>query len=105
MSYMLDSFSIADRFILTMRIIQPARVQDVLSAYKEIFGVEDEKRLKEVIYSLHARMKAEGLLVPVRRGTYLLTAAGMAIAARSVKEREIDNRRLFLMKHQRRRYQ
>ncbi|NML75650.1 hypothetical protein HHL25_16080 [Rhizobium sp. S-51] len=100
-----DRFSIADRYILTMRIIQPARVQDVLRAYAEMWDVKEDDRLKDVIYSLHEKMREDGLLVDVRKGTYLLTAKGMEIAARFIKEREIDNRRLFLMKRQRRLYQ
>ncbi len=102
---MQDRFSITDRYILTMRIIQPARVQDVFSAYVELWDVEDRDRLKDIIYSLHDKMRADGLLVDVRRGTYILTAKGMEIAARFIKEREIDNRRLFLMKRQRKLYQ
>jgi predicted MarR family transcription regulator len=102
---MQDRFTVADRYILTMRIIQPARVQDVFSAYVELWDVEDKDRLKDIIYSLHDKMRADGLLVDVRRGTYILTAKGMEIAARFIKEREIDNRRLFLMKRQRKLYQ
>jgi predicted MarR family transcription regulator len=101
---MQDRFSIADKYILTMRIIQPARVQDILRAYADLWEAEEDERLKDVVYSLHEKMKEEGLLVDVRRGTYLLTAKGMEVAARFVKEREIDNRRLFLMKRQRRMY-
>jgi predicted MarR family transcription regulator len=88
-----------------MRIIQPARVQDVLKAYAELWDAEEDERLKNVIYGLHEKMREDGLLVDVRRGTYILTAKGMEIAARFIKEREIDNRRLFLMKRQRRLYQ
>ncbi|MGA6114765.1 hypothetical protein [Agrobacterium radiobacter] len=99
-----DKMSIADQYIVTMRIIQPARVQDVLNAYLELWQYDDRERVRAVIYSLHNKMKADGLLVDVRKGTYLLTAKGMQIAARFVKEREIDNRRLFLMKRQRRLY-
>lgn len=101
---MQDRFSIADKYILTMRIVQPARVQDVLKAYIELWEGEGDDRLKGVIYGLHEKMRVEGFLVEVRRGTYLLTAKGMEIAARFVKEREIDNRRMFLMKRQRRMY-
>ncbi|KAB1087871.1 hypothetical protein F4V91_16400 [Neorhizobium galegae] len=99
-----DKMSITDRYIVTMRIIQPARVQDVLSAYVELWEAEDRDKTKAVIYSLHEKMKSEGLLIDVRKGTYVLTEEGMQIAARLVKEREIDNRRLFLMKRQRRLY-
>lgn len=105
MSSMPGRFTVADRFILTMRIIQPARVQDVVEAYIQLWGSEDKEHLKSVIYSLHEKMKAEGMLLSVRRGTYVLTGEGMQIAARFLKEREIDNRRMFLMKRQRRLYQ
>lgn len=88
-----------------MRIIQPARVQDVLQAYIDLWDAESTTRLREAIYNLHADMRNDGLLVDVRRGTYILTSKGMEIAAKLAKEREIDNRRLFLMKRQRKLYQ
>lgn len=105
MSSIPDRYAVADRFILTMRIIQPARVQDVYHAYIELWGADENDRLKSVIYSLHEKMKTEGMLLSVRRGTYILTKEGMEIAARFLKERQIDNRRMFLMKRQRRLYQ
>lgn len=99
-----DRMSITDRYIVTMRIIQPARVQDVLHAYLELWESDNQEKAKTLIYSLHDKMKSEGFLIDVRKGTYILTQKGMQIAARLVKEREIDNRRLFLMKRQRRLY-
>lgn len=89
-----------------MRVIQPARVQDVASAYYEMWEVPEveRERVKEVIYAIHEKMRLDGLLIDVRRGTYILTAKGMEIAGKFVKERELDNRRLFLMKRQRRLY-
>lgn len=101
---MQDRFSIADKYIITLRIIQPARVQDIFRTYAELWEEKEDERLRDAIYSLHEKMKEEGFLIDVRRGTYLLTAKGMEIAAHFVKEREIDNRRLFLMKRQRRMY-
>lgn len=97
---MKDSMNLVDRYLVTLRIIQPARVQDVATAYAEMWG-DDQK---DQIYRLHERLKSDGLLVDIRRGTYVLTAKGMSVAATLVKEREIDNRRLFLMKRQRRLY-
>lgn len=89
---------------MTLRIIQPARVQDVLSAYIEMWGSDNHERTKNMIYSLHDKMKIEGLLIDIRKGTYILSEKGMQIAASLIKERTIDNRRLFLMKRQRRLY-
>lgn len=100
-----DRASIADRYLVTIRIIQPARIQDVLSAYLEMWGSDDEERTKDILYTLHEKMREGGFLIDVRKGTYILTEKGMQIAATLVKEREIDNRRLFLMKRQRRLYQ
>jgi DNA-binding PadR family transcriptional regulator len=99
-----DRISVADKYLVTMRIIQPARIQDVLSAYIQMWTDIDEARIKPILYALHEKMRAEGLLIDVRKGTYVLTAKGMQVASRLVKEREIDNRRLFLMKRQRRLY-
>lgn len=101
---MKDRMSIADRYIVTMRIIQPARVQDVYNAYLQLWGDNGKNHTKELIYILHDKMRSEGLLVDVRKGTYLLSERGMRVAAKLIKEREIDNRRLFLMKRQRRLY-
>ncbi|MBB3161338.1 putative heme/steroid binding protein [Rhizobium laguerreae] len=96
--------TLVDRYLVTLRIIQPARVQDVLSAYTEMWGDGNKDQLHEAIYKLHEKMKSDGLLIDIRKGTYVLTEKGMNVAATLVKEREIDNRRLFLMKRQRRLY-
>ena len=91
-------------YIVALRTVQPARVQDVLQAYTDIWGIEVTESVKQIVNAVHEKMRTDGYLVDVRKGTFVLDHRGMAIAARLVKERTLDNARLFLMKSQRKRY-
>lgn len=94
-----------EKYIVTLRVIQPARIQEIIKAYAEIWDVEATDNFVRTLRSIHQDMKSTGDIVSVRRGTYVLTGAGMAIAAKvSKKERHIDNARIFLMKDERKRY-
>lgn len=97
-------YSIAEKYVIALRIIQPARVQDIEKAIFEIWPPEDEIRTSEVVRDVHDKMRADGNLVSVRRGTYLLDSRGMEATKKIMKERDIDNIRMFLMKQQRKRY-
>lgn len=98
-------FVIYQNFFITHRIIQPARVQDVIKYYGEMWNVEMDEDTEATLRDLHKKMRDEKRLISVRRGTYVLDDNGMRIAADFIgKERAIDNARLFLMKRQRKRY-
>lgn len=97
-------YNIAEKYLLALRIIQPARVQDIEKAVTEIWPDQMDERTLSKIRSVHDKMLSADNLVSVRRGTYLLNQDGMNATQRLMKERDIDNIRMFLMKQQRRRY-
>jgi hypothetical protein len=97
-------YSLAEKYLLALRIIQPARIQDVERAVAEIWPDKAGKRNAEKLRAIHEKMRADGNLVSVRRGTYVLDLQGMSATKSLMKERDIDNIRMFLMKQQRRRY-
>lgn len=88
----------------TLRVIQPARVQDVFLHIPGIWGAQGDKVSKEAIYQVHEFFRSEALVVPVKRGSYILSAKGLAAANAMMKPRKFDNLRLFLMKKERRVY-
>ena len=96
--------SLASDYILILRLIQPARIQDIKRYYPEILGAELDEEISVGLDRIHQKMKLDSRIIPVRRGTYILDAQGMQIAAKQAKERDIDNARMFLMKKQRREY-
>lgn len=96
--------SLASDYILILRLIQPARIQDIKRYYPEIVGVELNDEISASLDRIHQKMKLDSRIIPVRRGTYILDVQGMRIAANQAKERDIDNARMFLMKKQRREY-
>jgi len=93
-----------ERYIIILRLIQPARIQDIINMHNTIFNITEEERISRLIKKIHDNMKREQRIIQVRRGTYILDAASMNIASRLVKERNLDNERIFLMKRQRKRY-
>lgn len=90
--------------MVVLRIIQPARIQDIHAAYIEMWSPNDEEAVHELIDVVFDKLKNEKLLIQLRKGSYILNSKGMEIATRYIKEREVDNRRMFLMKKQRRGY-
>lgn len=98
------NLSVAQKYLVTIRVIQPFRIQDVVKMYPEIWNVTMSPELEAILHSLHGKMKDEDHIKPVRRGTYTLTSKGMEVCADAVKERDIDNARMFLMKGLRKAY-
>lgn len=99
-----DGFS--DRvYIIALRIIQPARVQDIYNSLEHIFGDDIYKKItEEAIYTSHSQMKKSGLIISVRKGTYCLDNRTWNHARTLLKYYKLDNRRFFLMKTERKRY-
>lgn len=94
-----------ERFILTHRLMQPVRIAELIRDYPKVWGEDLDEDAERVLRQVHSRLKSEGKLIPVRRGTYVLDRHGMQVATNLVKrERDIDNARLFLMKKQRKQY-
>ena len=80
-------------------------MQDVIKFYWEIWCEEHNDDVENALREFHKKLRDEGKLIAVRRGTYVLDEKGMRLAARFIgKERTIDSARLFLMKKQRKKY-
>lgn len=97
-------YSLSEKYLLALRIVQPARVQDIERAVIEIWPSDGHERISAALRTIHQKMRDDGNLVSVRRGTYVLDSKGMSATQELMKERDIDNVRMFLMKQQRRRY-
>jgi len=95
---------LADQYIIALRIVQPARIQEIVAACGSIWAYEPSASDRSILSRVHEQMRDQGRLIAVRRGTYVLSADGMRVAARLLKERKMDNARMFLMKEQRKAY-
>lgn len=91
-------------YLVVLRLIQPARIQDIVRMFPEILDVEMTDDLALELEHIHARLRKSGRLISVRRGTFILDQQGMEITGKLVKERNLDNARMFLMKAQRKSY-
>ncbi|MEH6721627.1 MAG: hypothetical protein V7704_22370 [Aurantimonas endophytica] len=98
-----DSFS-SLLYLTTLRVIQPARVQDVLRSVPIVWGGALGDVSREAIYDIHDQFRLDELITPVKKGSYVLTAKGFEVADRLTKQRKLDNLRMFLMKRQRKSY-
>lgn len=74
------------------------------AAYIEMWNPSDTAAARELIDIIFEKLKSKKFLIQLRKGSYILNSKGMEIATRYIKEREVDNRRMFLMKKQRRGY-
>lgn len=95
---------LVDRYMIALRICQPARIQDILKTVLEIWPDMPVEETRSKLFEIHELMRATGAVHPVRRGTYILSERGLSASARVRKERILDNARIFLMKDQRKRY-
>jgi len=93
-------------YLSVLAVIQPARIQDIEASAVTFLGRElsDWLLRKDYFRKIHDDARNGGFVVAVRRGVYFLTPKGRQVVRREGLERSIDNRRLFLMKGQRRRY-
>ena len=99
-----DKRTLVSDYLVVMRLIQPARIQDVKRMMPRILGLEMTDELSAELDVVHAKLREDERLIAVRRGTYILDQQGMGIAAKLMKERNLDNARIFLIKDQRRSY-
>lgn len=93
-------------YLSVLAVIQPARVQDIEESAGYLLDSETSNWLMEkgLLRDAHQEARNQGYVVAVRRGVYFLTPKARQVVRRAGLERSIDNRRLFLMKSQRRRY-
>jgi len=103
---MADVNTLSDRiYIITLRIIQPARVQDIFEKMVDIFGDAIlEKVSRGDIYNSHKMMKKQSGVIKVRKGTYCLSATTWSYARKLIKKHKLDNKRFFLLKKERKAY-
>lgn len=100
----MDNFSPLDKYAIVLRVIQPARIQDIIDFYPKIWGGRLTNAQRQKLLEIHEKIRRSEFVVSIRRGTYTLSERGMALTKGAIKERKIDNARLFLMKEQRRKY-
>ncbi len=91
--------SLFDLYILSLRLVQPARVQDV---YKKMISLAEELSSeipsKESVYKLHSEMRDRGIIFQVRKGSYWLSNKTSTTAESFRFQRWVDTERIFLMK-------
>lgn len=89
-------------YLMTLSVVQPARIQDIEKGSYLLFG---RKVIEEIgIDSLrrtHELARKNELVIAVRRGSYCVSRTGASIIRRGKISSQIDNRRLFLMKKER----
>lgn len=93
-------------YLTVLSVVQPARIQDIEAAASEVLPNESYLQMiqEELFRFAHASARELGLIIQVRKGVYVIANAARGIVRNSGLERELDNRRLFLMKAQRKRY-
>jgi len=93
-------------YMSVLAVIQPARIQDIEKSAKKLIAKKtyDWMMKKELFRSTHKHAKEVGLVIQVRRGVYFTSSGAKSIVRHAGFQRNIDNRRLFLMKEQRRLY-
>lgn len=93
-------------YLSILSIIQPARIQDIEKYSATYLGEELTEWLNKnsKLREAHEVARASKLVTDVRKGVYFLTPSGRQIPRHAGLERSVDNRRLFLMKAQRKVY-
>ena len=90
-------------YLMTLSIIQPARIQDVEKNVPLMFGRDAIEDIgPERLRLTHEFARKNELVVSVRKGSYCVSRRGASIIRHGKISSQIDNRRLFLMKNQRR---
>src|SRR5689334_14287661 len=91
-------------YLTVLSIVQPAGILEIKKAAKSIIPAEILADLPEdAMQQMHSVAKKQRLVLQIRRNIYVLThQAWMAVRSQGL-ERELDNRRFFLIKAQRRR--
>lgn len=93
-------------YFTILAVVQPARIQDIEANASQLFSAEYAKELVENghLRKAHAVAREKGMVIVVKKGVYFTAPNARHLVRRAGLERSIDNRRLFLMKSQRRRY-
>lgn len=93
-------------YLSILAVIQPARIQDIESNAHLLLGKDYTEYLIEGghLRKAHSVAREKKMVLTVRKGVYFSTPKARNLVRTSGLERSIDNRRLFLMKAQRRKY-
>ena len=93
-------------YLSILAVIQPARIQDIETSASQLLNVDYAKILVEGghLRRTHEVAREKGLVLTVRKGVYFIAPKARSLVRRAGLEQSIDNRRLFLMKSQRRWY-
>lgn len=93
-------------YLTVLAVIQPGRIQDIEMYAPEILpdGISAPLLASGAFRQAHIFAQENGYVLPVRRGTYFLTARGREVVRRNGLHKHLDNLRMFLMKDQRRKY-
>ena len=90
-------------YLMTLSVVQPARIQDIEKGSYLLFG---RKLIEEIgpdsMRQTHELARKDELVIAVRRGSYSISRRGASIIRHGKIPSQIDNRRLFLMKKERR---
>lgn len=90
-------------YLVTLNVIQPARVQDV---YEFASQYVPDSGLGSIPYEdfkyIHGLARDRSLVVAVKKGVYTVSRKAFALTHNRRIGWQVDNRRLFLMKKQRR---
>lgn len=92
-------------YMTVLAVIQPARVQDIERAAAHVLPASMAHQLSDgAMRSAHEEARNAGLVLTVRRGVYVLSRTAWSVIRTQGLQRELDNRRIFLIKSQRRRF-
>jgi hypothetical protein len=88
---------------MTLAVIQPARIQDIEKSSYLLFGKKQIEGIGlDSLRRTHKLARKNELVIAVRRGSYCVSRRGSSIIRHGKISSQIDNRRLFLMKKERR---
>ncbi|ETD82231.1 hypothetical protein ACTTAF_04795 [Rhodobacter capsulatus] len=93
-------------YFTILAVVQPARIQDIEAGAEQLFSAEYARKLvgEGLLRAAHETARSKSLVLQIRRGVYFTAPTAKQYVRRQGLEQMLDNRRLFLMKAQRRRY-
>lgn len=91
-------------YMVTLAVIQPARIQDIEENAPLLLGRAGDVLAKSGdLRKIHESARREGLVISVRKGLYVLSRGATERLRSHPIAKNVDNRRLFLIKQARKR--
>ena len=98
----MNTINTLEIYLMTLSVVQPARIQDIEKGSYLLFGRELIEEIgPDSLRQTHKLARKNELIIAVRRGSYCVSRRGASIIRRGGISSQIDNRRLFLMKKER----